>query len=192
MSRSKATPKGFEPLWAEPNGFLVHLLSHSDKVSGAECCWILSTDRLLPAFWSACGRTAAHWRVSVLLSLRVQAAPNVPPVMWVAISHPPVRRGYLLRLGDASCIQSYNGSCSAFHPNFAIFCAWREHCYYSLAVTLLSCYILELLLSSYFTERFLCWTVTWLSFSSTLLYWAVTVLGCHLAEPLLCWAFLHF
>ena len=28
-----ATPKGFEPLRAEPNGFLVHLLSHSDTVS---------------------------------------------------------------------------------------------------------------------------------------------------------------
>jgi hypothetical protein len=27
------TPKGFEPLRAEPNGFLVHLLNHSDKVS---------------------------------------------------------------------------------------------------------------------------------------------------------------
>ena len=27
------TPKGFEPLWAEPNGFLVHLLNHSDTVS---------------------------------------------------------------------------------------------------------------------------------------------------------------
>ena len=32
--RSKATtPRGFEPLRAEPNGFLVHLLSHSDTVS---------------------------------------------------------------------------------------------------------------------------------------------------------------
>ena len=27
------TPKGFEPLRAEPNGFLVHLLNHSDTVS---------------------------------------------------------------------------------------------------------------------------------------------------------------
>ena len=27
-----STPKGFEPLRAEPNGFLVHLLSHSDTV----------------------------------------------------------------------------------------------------------------------------------------------------------------
>ena len=30
-----STPKGFEPLRAEPNGFLVHLLSHSDTVSSA-------------------------------------------------------------------------------------------------------------------------------------------------------------
>ena len=28
-----STPKGFEPLRAEPNGFLVHLLSHSDTLS---------------------------------------------------------------------------------------------------------------------------------------------------------------
>ena len=33
----KATPRGFEPLRAEPNGFLVHLLNHSDTVS-----WTLS------------------------------------------------------------------------------------------------------------------------------------------------------
>ena len=33
---AKATPRGFEPLRAEPNGFRVHLLSHSDTVS---CQW---------------------------------------------------------------------------------------------------------------------------------------------------------
>ena len=38
----RATPRGFEPLQAEPNGFLVHLLDHSDTVSivathGMEC-----------------------------------------------------------------------------------------------------------------------------------------------------------
>ena len=32
-ARRNATPKGFEPLRAEPNGFRVHLLSHSDTVS---------------------------------------------------------------------------------------------------------------------------------------------------------------
>ena len=35
----KATPKGFEPLRAEPSGFLVHLLSHSDKVSCCHRAW---------------------------------------------------------------------------------------------------------------------------------------------------------
>ena len=30
---AETTPRGFEPLRAEPNGFLVHLLSHSDTVS---------------------------------------------------------------------------------------------------------------------------------------------------------------
>ena len=32
-SNSKTTPRGFEPLRAEPNGFRVHLLSRSDTVS---------------------------------------------------------------------------------------------------------------------------------------------------------------
>ena len=37
-----STPKGFEPLRAEPNGFLVHLLSHSDAVSSAGALhWLL-------------------------------------------------------------------------------------------------------------------------------------------------------
>ena len=31
--QEKSTPRGFEPLRAEPNGFLVHLLNHSDTVS---------------------------------------------------------------------------------------------------------------------------------------------------------------
>ena len=31
----KATPRGFEPLRAEPNGFRVHLLNRSDTVSVA-------------------------------------------------------------------------------------------------------------------------------------------------------------
>ena len=31
--RNKTTPRGFEPLRAEPNGFRVHLLSRSDTVS---------------------------------------------------------------------------------------------------------------------------------------------------------------
>ena len=39
----KATPKGFEPLRAEPNGFLVHLLSHSDKVSSCCRAWFAIT-----------------------------------------------------------------------------------------------------------------------------------------------------
>ena len=32
-AKQEATPRGFEPLRAEPNGFLVHLLNHSDTVS---------------------------------------------------------------------------------------------------------------------------------------------------------------
>ena len=33
MGMTKATPRGFEPLRAEPNGFLVHHLNHSVTVS---------------------------------------------------------------------------------------------------------------------------------------------------------------
>ena len=31
--KAQTTQRGFEPLRAEPNGFLVHLLNHSDTVS---------------------------------------------------------------------------------------------------------------------------------------------------------------
>ena len=31
--KAQTTLRGFEPLRAEPNGFLVHLLNHSDTVS---------------------------------------------------------------------------------------------------------------------------------------------------------------
>ena len=33
LAFEKATTKGFEPSRAEPSGFLVHLLNHSDTVS---------------------------------------------------------------------------------------------------------------------------------------------------------------
>ena len=39
-NQTTTTPRGFEPLRAEPNGFLVHLLNHSDTVS---CTYIAST-----------------------------------------------------------------------------------------------------------------------------------------------------
>ena len=38
-----ATAKGFEPLWAEPNGFLVHHLNHSVTLS---CSSSLKTEIL--------------------------------------------------------------------------------------------------------------------------------------------------
>ena len=43
--KRQTTPRGFEPLRAEPNGFLVHLLSHSDTVSsgeGAKSCFFMA------------------------------------------------------------------------------------------------------------------------------------------------------
>ena len=41
-----ATPRGFEPLRAEPNGFRVHLLNRSDTVSVKEC-----NANYLQVFW---------------------------------------------------------------------------------------------------------------------------------------------
>jgi len=38
---SNTTPKGFEPLRAEPNGFRVYLLSHSDTVSWVLPIWMI-------------------------------------------------------------------------------------------------------------------------------------------------------
>ena len=54
--RKKTTPRGFEPLRAEPNGFLVHLLNHSDTVSSAgRVSWItllvIWPERKSPTAW---------------------------------------------------------------------------------------------------------------------------------------------
>ena len=65
------------------------------------------------------------------------------------------------------------------------------------SVTLVKCYLTELLLywavtwlTCYLTELWLDWTVTWLScyFTELLLYWAVTLLTCYFSELLLYWA----
>ena len=42
--RMQTTPRGFEPLRAEPNGFRVHLLSRSDTVSCATRSWRLPSN----------------------------------------------------------------------------------------------------------------------------------------------------
>ena len=67
------------------------------------------------------------------------------------------------------------------------------------SVTLLDCYLTELLLSCYFTERLLYWTATLLMFTELLLFlschstellldWTVTLLNCHFTALLLYWA----
>ena len=62
------------------------------------------------------------------------------------------------------------------------------------AVTLLNCYLTELLLllaNSYFTELLLDWTVTLQNcyLTELLFYWTVTWLSCYLTELLLDWLF---
>ena len=54
QARTHATPRGFELLRAEPNGFLVHLLNHSDTVS---CCLVR-----ISHFGKMLGSIAAFWQ----------------------------------------------------------------------------------------------------------------------------------
>ena len=124
----------------------------------------------------------------------------------LVISHPPVRRGYFSRFGDAFCIENYNISRSGYLFKFhrilrlprkvtlrhhqilrlprkvrlLLNCDWTE--------LLLSCYwtVTKLLLSCYWTVTELIldchWTVTELA-----CYWAVTelLLNCYWTELLL-------
>ena len=89
-----STPKGFEPLRAEPNGFLVHLLSHSDTVSvmvsqlwpvlccctdlhnarGSHALEVAMPDRLFPA-----SKQPSHGQARCGYS-----SPNSPRVPWHA------------------------------------------------------------------------------------------------------------
>ena len=59
LDERKATPRGFEPLRAEPNGFRVHLLSHSDKCHA--CDARLMRLRLQSYRVTPCGE---NWRVA--------------------------------------------------------------------------------------------------------------------------------
>ena len=47
---NKSTPRGFEPLRAEPIGFLVHLLNHSDTMSSASAILIYFNGKFLINF----------------------------------------------------------------------------------------------------------------------------------------------
>ena len=69
LSTLQSTPRGFEPLRAEPNGFRVHLLSRSDTVSSA--CTLQSS------LFRQTSSGAPHWRRS--------PAPtrSVPPTAWM-------------------------------------------------------------------------------------------------------------
>ena len=91
QSNSKATPKGLESLRAEPNGFLVHLLSHSDKVSvpGTICLFINSNGLFVPGVVVRFGVSSA--RVS-----NTRAAPQA--TKWPSPAIPPLRACFLLRV----------------------------------------------------------------------------------------------
>ena len=55
----KSTPRGFEPLRAEPNGFLVHHLSHSVTVSMKSCMGLEDPRVTHTSSTSSPGRVAA-------------------------------------------------------------------------------------------------------------------------------------
>ena len=50
LTFEKATTKGFEPSRAEPNGFRVHLLNHSDTLSWAVSCELVE-HKAIHNFW---------------------------------------------------------------------------------------------------------------------------------------------
>jgi len=82
-TRVHATPRGFEPLQAEPNGFRVHLLSHSDTVSVmcvvGHCLWPLCMGR---------GGVAAWGSVAVVVS-ETDIAPSRRAYVPMRASCPP-------------------------------------------------------------------------------------------------------
>ena len=71
LQMCNATPKGFEPLRAEPNGFLVHLLSHSDTAS----CVPIKTTGCTGVIAPAREGSEASARATAPRCLRRQAAP---------------------------------------------------------------------------------------------------------------------
>ena len=75
-----ATPTGFEPVRAEPNGFLVHLLSHSDTVSCL--CLIFMRSNNEPFSSTYAGRTLPP------KFLILSAAVHTLPATWVG---PPLQ-----------------------------------------------------------------------------------------------------
>ena len=117
----------------------------------------------------------------------------------LVISHPPVRRGYFSRFGDAFCIENYNISRK--------YCAWRKkwhsellllNCYWTELFLLLNWAVPELWLNCYWTELLLNWAVTELllnwavtelllnwAVTDLLVNWAVTELSCYWTELLL-------
>ena len=121
----------------------------------------------------------------------------------LVISHPPVRRGYFSRFGDAFCIDNYNISRSGYLPKFHRILrpprkvTLQDHQILPLPrkVTLqdhqmlrlpqkvtLKCYLTELLTSTgtllnyYFTKLLNYWLSC--DFTELWLYWAVTLLSC--------------
>ena len=77
-----------------------------------------ATQNCIPKSKRNCPRTV---EVSIPMRGRFEHDPN-PIRTWseheLVISHPPVRRGYFSRFGDAFCIENYNISRSGYLPRF--------------------------------------------------------------------------
>jgi hypothetical protein len=82
LGSAKTTPRGFEPHWAEPNGFRVHLFNSSDRVS------LLHLSHQHPSNWACLppGRRAS-WVDRVAQPPRPsQAKPSPSPCVRLALA----------------------------------------------------------------------------------------------------------
>ena len=67
LAATRSTARGFEPLRAEPNGFLVHHLSHSVTLSccPASSCKTVPSKQLLSVLWHIAHWLRRHYRCGI-------------------------------------------------------------------------------------------------------------------------------
>ena len=138
-------------------------------------------------------------------------SPNIAPMIRtcsepkLAISHPPIRRVYFSRLGDAFCTENYNISRSTYlYPNFTKYCTCHEQWHCNIT-TYCTCHESDTATSPNFVPATKNDTATVPSIAPAtksdtellldlncyltelLLDWAVTWLNCYLTELFLNW-----
>ena len=87
--RRRSTPRGFEPLRAEPNGFRVHLLSRSDTVSCLRSAYVSAPPNLSiicrppPRPNRSCRQSAARGSNGKITNAVLTLQPIVPGPMFL-------------------------------------------------------------------------------------------------------------